>query len=121
MTKNFLQLIAAAVLLALVLWIIWAHHTPAVPVTRILVTSGSMEPTLHIGQEYPCMPPALAPFANIKAGDILEADRPAISTFPVAHRATRKTLYGWKTKGDANAREDGDFVSPINYRGTVKP
>ena len=122
MTRNFLQLAAAAVVLGLVLWIIWAHHTPPVPVTRICVETGSMEPVLHIGSEYACTPPALAPFDKIRVGDSLEFDAPwnALGK-PVAHEAIRKTLDGWETQGRANKRKDPGFVSPINYRGTVKP
>ena len=127
MNKNFLQIAVAAVVLGLVLWIMWAHHTPPVPVTRIYVETGSMEPVLHINQDYDCIPPhALvpggpsAPFDKIKVGDILEFDAPWTAK-PVAHRAVRKTLDGWVTRGDANGREDTGFVTVLNYRGTVQP
>ena len=122
MTKNFLTLAAAALVVGLALWWIVAHRTPPSPVTRISVETGSMEPVLHVGMDYDCTPPAQAPYSEIKVGDILEFDAPWNGLGkPVAHRAVRKTLDGWVTRGDANDREDTGFVTVLNYRGTVQP
>ena len=120
MTKNFLTLAAAALVVGLALWWIVAHRTPPSPVTRISVETGSMEPVLHVGMDYDCTPPAQAPYSGIKVGDILEFDA-TWTALPVAHRAVRKTLDGWVTRGHANDREDTGFVTVLNYRGTVKP
>lgn len=123
MSKNFLQVAAAGLILAFGCWVLWLWHVAPVPITRIYVETGSMEPVLHVGSEYACTPPALAPFDGIKVGykigNIVEFDA-TWTAKPVAHRAVRKTLDGIVTKGDANATEDPGFVTPINYRGTVQ-
>ena len=120
MKQNAILLAIIGLALALIIWYAVAHRTAPILSDVALITSGSMEPTLHEGQSYKVILPADAPFAAIKAGDIIRFEA-TWTAGPVAHRAFRKTLDGWVTKGDANPLEDPGAVNDQNYLGTVQP
>ena len=68
---------------------------------RHVVTSGSMEPTLHVGQEFMVVPYSAGP----NEGDIVLLNLPGYNK-PVVHRLMLIDGNMAQTKGDANKLYD---------------
>ena len=75
------------------------------------VATGSMEPTLAVGDGYVAMPPLLA--GEISAGDVITYEAQSIDGGgPTTHRVVNRTAEGYITQGDANSFTDQDAGEP---------
>jgi len=75
------------------------------------VATGSMEPTLAVGDGYVAMPPLLA--GGIDSGDVITYEAQSIDGGgPTTHRVVNQTAQGYITQGDANSFTDQDAGEP---------
>lgn len=82
----------------------------------------SMEPLLKGGDYIVLAPPSRAPYAALKAGQVITYKATWYSKHPVTHRTRTKDGYGWVVSGD-NVRPDiaadgRDRHSEASYRVT---
>ncbi len=82
----------------------------------------SMEPVLKGGDYIVVAPPARAPYASLKAGQIVTYRAEWYPAAPVTHRLRTKDQYGWLASGD-NVRPDiaangQDLHTEAGYRVT---
>lgn len=102
---------------ALSLIITGCSTAPVVPLSEYILVAdtGSMRPALNGGEVFPVI---RLPYADLRSRDI------ALTWFSGAwhpHRLTTKFLGRWKTKGDANPREDDHQMTPETYGGIIIP
>jgi len=75
------------------------------------IATGSMEPTLGVGDGFVAMPPLLA--GEIGAGDVITFEAQSIDGGgPTTHRVVERTAEGYITQGDANSFTDQDAGEP---------
>ncbi|MFW6320616.1 MAG: S26 family signal peptidase [Halohasta sp.] len=75
------------------------------------VATGSMDPTLAVGDGFIAMPPLLA--GEISSGDVITYEAQSIDGGgPTTHRVMEETDEGYITQGDANSFTDQDAGEP---------
>ena len=75
------------------------------------VATGSMDPTLAVGDGFVAIPPVLA--GSIGPGDVITYEAQAIDGGgPTTHRVVGTTAEGYITQGDANSFTDQDAGEP---------
>ncbi|WP_253737965.1 S26 family signal peptidase [Halohasta salina] len=75
------------------------------------IATGSMEPTLGVGDGFVAMPPLLA--GEIDSGDVVTFEAQSIDGGgPTTHRVIDQTAQGYITQGDANSFTDQDAGEP---------
>lgn len=101
-------LFLTAVLVLLVAYRVTGHVTPL-----LTVKSGSMRPTLEVGDVIFMQP--VKP-SEIEVGDVIIFYKPGTREL-IVHRVVKKTAEGLYTKGDANPTID--WWSPLPYGNVV--
>lgn len=103
----------ALIILTLLLLVVIAYRVSGNVTPFLVVKSGSMEPTLKIGDVIVIEP---ASPEDINVGDVVVFWNPWYGNL-VVHRVVHKTEEGVYTRGDANAGIDP--WSPVPYRNIV--
>lgn len=75
------------------------------------VATGSMDPTLAVGDGFVAIPPVLA--GEVTPGDVITYDAQSLDGGgPTTHRVVETTAQGYITQGDANTFTDQDAGEP---------
>lgn len=85
------------------------------PVGLLRVTSGSMEPTLRVGEV--CFVDKIRDFSDLNVGEIVVFYYG--NQNKACHRIIEKKENGYITKGDANTSPDIFLLTENNYYGRV--
>ena len=88
------------------------HLYPSIPVQSYLIQSGSMEPTIHIGDVI-----LIQPDNSYQKNDVVTFTDSEGRT--VTHRIIEETPQGFITKGDANQTPDPRTVAQSSIQGKV--
>ena len=88
-----------------------AGQVLGIPLLIGYVETGSMDPTLAVGDGYVAVPPALA--GGVSEGDVVAFDAQSLDGGGMTtHRVMEETPEGYVTRGDANAFTDQEAGEP---------
>jgi signal peptidase I len=105
----------------MLIWsLLWSFAPMAVGWTPTVVTSGSMEPSLSVGDVVHI--DESVDFNRLGAGSVIAFDDPGLPGMRVTHRVTgvefaEDRVVGYRTKGDANSAADSTIVPVENVYG----